>query len=153
MNQQKKTVSEKIQPTQNNWCSFWKILEKVNVPNQHAILRESVDSQHVSHVFIDHLYPPKYTIVFYPLWLEILKTSLDVFWSCFFFRNSLISWLMMVSCLRWGGSFKLTLLPLLFSIVLISVLIFFILVHQFWFLSVLIYFIFGDAFIFIFEWV
>ena len=36
-----------------------KILEKVNVPNQHAIFRESVENQHVSRVFMDHLYPPK----------------------------------------------------------------------------------------------
>ena len=46
-----------------------KILVKVNVPNQHAIFRERVENQHVTHVFIDHLYPPKYAIVSYPLYV------------------------------------------------------------------------------------
>ena len=59
----KKRFMKKIQPTQNNWCSFWKILEKVNVPNQHVIFSEIFENQHVSHVFIDHLYPSKYAIV------------------------------------------------------------------------------------------
>eukprot|EP00493_Phyllostaurus_siculus_P016602 UN16853 len=42
---------------------FEKYLKKVNVPNQHVIFREIVENQHVSHVFIDHLYPSKYDIV------------------------------------------------------------------------------------------
>ena len=85
-NTHKKNVYEKIQPTQNNWCSFWKILEKVNVPNQHAIFRESVENQHVSRVFMDHLYPPKYAIVSYPLNVS------NFFQRCPKFQFSTIRW-------------------------------------------------------------
>ena len=73
----KKKFMKRIQPTQNNWCSFWKILEKVNVPNQHVIFRESVENQHVSHVFIDHLYPSKYAIVSYPFHKWIFSWVLE----------------------------------------------------------------------------
>ena len=54
-----------------------KILEKVNVPNQHVIFSESFENQHVSHVFIDHLYPSKYAIVSYPFRSTVTKLYSD----------------------------------------------------------------------------
>ena len=92
----KKRFMKKIQPTQNNWCSFWKILEKVNVPNQHVIFSESFENQHVSHVFIDHLYPSKYAIVSYPLWIQTLKynqkSGLDKNLNFLYFESFPIHW-------------------------------------------------------------